>query len=96
MTLEGTELEAAVGAALTDNARDIVLLVRPDGRVVFCNESAVQAYGRDIDHLTALSISDLSALQAADEAADQMRSAATDGALFETEHLRAEIGRAHV
>ena len=90
MTLERTQFEAAVGAALAHHARDIVLLVHPDGHIAFGNEAAIHAYGRDIDQLTALSISDLRAPHTASEVADQMRRAASDGMLFETEHLRAD------
>lgn len=90
VTTRGTEFEAAVGAALAHHARDIVLLVRPDGRIAFGNTAAVQAYGRSLEELEGLSIGDLRAPATVADVADQMRVAAADGILFETEHLRAD------
>ncbi len=90
MTLEGTEFENAVGKALAQHARDIVLLVSPTGRIAFGNNAALQAYGLSAEELSSKTISDLRAAHTHSSVRDQMQIAASEGILFETEHLRSD------
>lgn len=80
--------EASVGRALAQHARDFVLLLKPDGELVYASESASRAYGRD--DLVGLSIRDLRADSTRSQVSAQMAQAVATGVLFETEHLRAD------
>ena len=71
---------------LSRYARDIVLFIRPDGRIAEANESAVAAYGYDRQTLLSLRIFDLRESDAP-EVAEQMVWAEA-GLTFETVHRR--------
>ena len=73
---------------LADEARDIVLLIRRDGRILEANQAAVAAYGYTREELLALSVTDLRATETLPLAAAQMAQADTQGILFETVHRR--------
>jgi PAS domain S-box-containing protein len=73
---------------LAGQARDIVLFVRQDGRILEANRAAEEAYGYSREELLSLSINDLRAADTRDAIAPQMRRAASDGILFETAHRR--------
>jgi PAS domain S-box-containing protein len=85
---EKRALHAHYGA-LVDKARDIVLLMSEEGRIVDANAAAAQAYGYGIEELLELSIRDL---RAPDSIAffhgQWAASVAADGVLFETVHRR--------
>ncbi|NTU86303.1 MAG: PAS domain S-box protein, partial [Chloroflexales bacterium] len=73
---------------LAARARDIVLFVRPDGRIVEANAAAVAAYGYDHDTLCTMQISDLRDPATHLQVASQMAEADQVGILFETVHRR--------
>ncbi len=73
---------------LKDGARDIVLFVRPDGRIREANAAAVQAYGYSLKELLSLTIDDLRAPETRAATAHQMAQADREGILFETVHRR--------
>ena len=73
---------------LSERARDIVLFVRRDGRIIEANQAAVEAYGYDRDALLSLSIYDLRAPVTSLEIEAQMARADGPGILFETVHRR--------
>src|SRR5512146_3566612 len=73
---------------LLDALRDIVLVIRPDGRIIEANEAAVQTYGYPRDELLSLSIRDLRAHGFTDSVAEQMSRAGSEGLLFETVHRK--------
>lgn len=73
---------------LAEQARDIVLFVRRDGRILEANRAAVQAYGYALEELGALSIQDLRAPKTQALTAEQMAEADGAGILFETVHRR--------
>ncbi len=74
---------------LSAEARDIILFVRGDGRIVEANRAAVQAYGYSDDELRSLTIYDLRAAETAPEIRQQMERAEREqGLLFETVHRR--------
>lgn len=83
-------LTTAVGAALAESARDIVLLVALDGRIMFGNAAAVDAYGYERLVLESMTIDDLRANDPQELVRSQMASAAESGILFEAEHRRAD------
>ncbi len=73
---------------LSENARDIVLFVRPDGQIVEANTAAEAAYGYSHDELLRLRIEDLRAPETVPEVPGQMERAEGEGVTFETVHLR--------
>jgi len=79
---------------LLDSARDIILLIDPDGRIVEANAAAVAAYGYSREELLGRSILQLRA--PVDEATlkAQVKAAESpEGVLFETEHVRKDGSR---
>jgi PAS domain S-box-containing protein len=75
--------------ALLGQARDIVLFFQPGGRIVDCNEAAVQAYGYARDEIPALDLGDLQAADSRFGLDDDLRRAATpEGMRHETVHRR--------
>ncbi len=76
-----------------EEARDIVLLIDADGRIVKANKAAVAAYGYSREELLALGISDLRAPQALpDLETDFQKAGRLHGLLFETVHRRKDGG----
>ncbi|MEO7093437.1 MAG: ATP-binding protein, partial [Polyangiales bacterium] len=73
---------------LAERARDIILFIGLDGRIVEANDAAVQAYGYGREELLAMSIHDLRAVQTKALIAPQMEMADEHGILFETMHRR--------
>jgi len=73
---------------LSKHARDIILFIRPDGRIIEANEAAVRAYGYTQKELLQKSIYDLHANHTKSLINNQMRQADVSGILFETEHKR--------
>lgn len=69
-------------------ARDIMLLVKPDGAIVDANDAAVRAYGYPREELLSLSIFDLRASDDPSFVTEQMRRADSVGVQFETVHRR--------
>ena len=73
---------------LAEQARDIVLFVQRDGRILEANQAAVQAYGYTAAEFGALHIQDLRAPETQGLTAGQMAQADAVGLLFETVHRR--------
>lgn len=73
---------------LSSRARDIILFIRPDGRIIEANEAAVNAYGYTREELLQKSIYDLRADHTLNLTSNQMAMADSNGILFETEHKR--------
>ncbi|MCX6376566.1 MAG: SpoIIE family protein phosphatase, partial [Armatimonadetes bacterium] len=73
---------------LSERARDIVLFIRRDGRIIEANGAAIEAYGYTHDELLTLSIQDLRAPNTRAITDRQMQQADTVGILFETVHMR--------
>ena len=73
---------------LAERARDIILFIALDGRIVEANDAAVKAYGYSRDELVLMTIHDLRAVQTKSLIAPQMESADAHGLLFETLHRR--------
>lgn len=73
---------------LAERARDIVLVVGRDGRILEANQAAIAAYGYSRQELFALTIHELRAPETRTLTAQQMAQAEAEGILFETVHLR--------
>ena len=75
---------------LAERARDIVLFVARDGRILEGNHAAVLAYGYSPEELRTRHIQDLRASETHALTAAQMAQAAAGGILFETVHRRCD------
>lgn len=73
---------------LFERARDIILFIRRDGRIVDANEAAEKAYGYKREELLSMTIYHLRAPETAPLVAEQMSRADSRGILFETVHRR--------
>ncbi|MDI1481300.1 PAS domain S-box protein [Polyangium sp. y55x31] len=73
---------------LLGEARDIILFIGQDGRIVEANPAASRAYGYSQDELRALSIRDLRDPDTEADIGAQMARALHEGLLFETSHRR--------
>jgi len=77
---------------LFDHARDVILFVRENGRIVDANRSALETYGYTHRELTSMSVFDLRSSDNQDCVLDQMRRAGDNGIVFEAT-LRTKDGR---
>jgi PAS domain S-box-containing protein len=76
-------------AQLTRLARDIVLMVNPEGRIIEANEAALAAYGYSEAELYRLTVADLRTPGELPKFEQQWRGGSTpDGVLIETMHRR--------
>lgn len=73
---------------ISESARDIIMLLHPDGSIFHVNPAAEEAYGRPASELIRMNIRDLRAEETRSYVSDQMQAAAERGTLFETWHLR--------
>jgi len=78
----------AAGSALASHTRDIVLLMRPNGEIAFANEAASVVYGYPAETLIGMNVRDLRAPSTRPLVETQMATAAQEGVLFETCHVR--------
>jgi PAS domain S-box-containing protein len=87
---ERKRAEAALGRyhLLSEMARDIMLFLRPDGRIVEANHTAVEAYGYSREELLSMNLRDLRAPETLGLVAEQLRQAEAGGAVFDTIHRR--------
>jgi PAS domain S-box-containing protein len=83
-----TEESLARERLFAQQVRDIVLFIRPDGRIVEANPAAVTAYGYDRDTLLTRTIFDLRDPATAHLIPAQMSQAGKQGITFETFHRR--------
>src|SRR5665647_520849 len=82
--------DPGVYTLLLDAIRDIVLLVRPEGRIADANEAAIEAYRYGRDELLTMNVADLRSPEFADSVAARMDRADAEGILFEAVHRRKE------
>ena len=74
---------------LSKYANDIILLIKPDGKILQANDRAFQAYGYSRNELLRLSIKDLRAVETVGKVDAHMQQVREhDGFIFETEHKR--------
>ena len=77
---------------LSEQTRDLILFIRPDGRIVEANRAALAAYGYDRETLLTMTIYDLRDAATVPLVPLQMAQADTQGIRFETVH-RCQDGR---
>lgn len=73
---------------LSERTRDIVIFLRPDGRIVEANEAAEGAYGYSREELLTMSLADLRTPETLGELPGQLAAAMATGILFESFHRR--------
>lgn len=81
---------------LVDNANDIVLFLKPDGRIVEANKEAVVAYGYSREELLERTVFDLRGDSSRELVEQQMEEAFQHGALFMAVHRRKDGSRLDV
>ena len=82
------EVESAKHQLITQYARDPLLLMEVDGKIVEANPAAEILYGYSHEELLQLSISDLRIHEDIEVVSQQMEQALTQGILFEGVHYR--------
>ena len=73
---------------LSENARDIILFIAADGRIVEANHAALAAYGYTYAELLAMSIYELRDPATVQDVAERITQASAEGIMFETRHRR--------
>lgn len=73
---------------ILDQARDIILIIALDGRILYANQAATAAYGYAPTEFATLSISDLRTADTLPLLDQQLKSAHQQGLLFRTRHRR--------
>lgn len=73
---------------IMEQARDIILVVSNDGKIIDANQAAVHAYGYSIEELQRLYVRDLRSCETRVEVDAQLKIAQQEGVLFRTIHLR--------
>lgn len=71
---------------LAEHARDIMLFISVDGRILEANEAAIHVYGYTREELCSMTVSDLRETSTSHQIAAQMALADKQGILFETIH----------
>lgn len=79
---------AAKYKVLLENARDIILFVCLDGRIIEANKAAENAYGYDREQLLLLSIFDISSSSDRLNIESQLQQASLIGVTYDTVHIR--------
>lgn len=74
--------------SIAEEARDIILAIKPNGRICYANQAAVIAYGYDLAELCGLCIHDLRDPATMSDVELQLQEARTKGILFRTIHKR--------
>ncbi|HLM00633.1 MAG TPA: PAS domain S-box protein [Pyrinomonadaceae bacterium] len=72
---------------LSEKARDIVWMLRPDGQVIEVNQAAVEAYGYSREELLRMNIRDLREPSTRERVTEDLQKA-SGGVHFETVHVR--------
>lgn len=74
--------------SIMEQARDIILVVAPGGRLIDANQAAVNAYGYSIEELRSMYVRDLRSAETRTAVEVQLKVAQQEGILFRTVHLR--------
>ncbi len=73
---------------LSENARDIVWILRPDGQILEVNQAAVDTYGYSREELLTMNVSRLRAEPTLPSLAEHLKKGFEGGINFETIHVR--------
>jgi PAS domain S-box-containing protein len=71
-----------------EQARDIILVVHTDGRIIDVNQAALEIYGYSREELGSLRVHDLRAPETRETIDNQLKIAQQNGSLFRTMHMR--------
>jgi len=82
------EEELKIYKLFYENAKDIILFVKPDGKIINANNAAVAAYGYEREELIGMNIRKLREPGTDALIINQLDKAASTGILFETIHYR--------
>ena len=91
MMSEPNAPSSSLATIMADSSRDVILLLRPDGRIVEANAAAVDAYGYSLDELREMTVAGLRPADTLQDISRQLAIADGPGALFET-RLRRKDG----
>ncbi|HWR44684.1 diguanylate cyclase [Sporomusa sp.] len=80
--------DAVLYKNLIKQARDIILVISTDGKIIEANQAAVNAYGYSLNELRSMCIYDLRSPDTLSQVDDQIRMAYQNGILFRTFHVR--------
>lgn len=80
--------EALTYRNIAEVARDIILVMNLEGKILKANEAACDAYGYSRTEMLKMSIFDLRAPETAGQIYAQMAQANNEGVIFETKHVR--------
>ena len=73
---------------LSESARDVILFVRPDGRIIEANRAAVETFGYSYEELLAMSLIDLGGEEHLETIAELIERARHEKLVFEVTHIR--------
>jgi PAS domain S-box-containing protein len=73
---------------LSMRARDVILFIRPDGKIIDANQVAVETYGYAQADLLKMKLQDLRAPETLSDLSEQLNTANDGGVQFETVHRR--------
>lgn len=84
----GNCFDSAFYKSIVEQARDIILVVAADGRIIDANDAAVIAYGYSLDELRQLRVHDLRSPETRFTVNALLKKAQTEGVLFRTVFMR--------
>jgi diguanylate cyclase (GGDEF)-like protein/PAS domain S-box-containing protein len=73
---------------ILDQARDIILVVQSDGKILYANRAAALAYEYSVEELLTLTVTDLRAPETERSARKQLEGSLSTGTLYRTLHRR--------
>lgn len=73
---------------IVEQAQDIILIMRKDGKLIDANQAAVMAYGYSLAELRQMSIHQLRPYKAQADLVAQLNQASNEGVIFRTLHVR--------
>ncbi|VVB71224.1 Methanogenesis regulatory histidine kinase FilI [uncultured archaeon] len=82
------ENQSSLYQLISSHARDIILLMHRNGKIIEANDAAVKAYGYSHEELASMRIGDLRDAETLSEMPQQMEQDCSRGILFETRHRR--------
>ncbi len=85
---EPTAPSSSLATIMAYGSRDVILLLRPDGRIIEANAAAADAYLYSREELRTMTVADLRPAEGLQDTPGQLATADAQGVLFETQHRR--------
>jgi two-component system, sensor histidine kinase len=82
------EVKSKLYSDMLDNAKDIILLLNEDGKIMYANNEASKCYGYSIKELLTMNIADIRKENNLDLVKQQLNTAKLQGTEFETIHFK--------